>query len=216
MKIAIYGAGGFAGEVAPIALAMGEPGAVDLVYVSDVPEEIGTAVNGHRVIGYPELAAEKAGRLVSIAIADAPARRAIAARCAADGLRFAEARAASHVRFPNTRVGDGAVLCEFTIISTNSRVGCHFHANFFAYVGHDCVVGDFVTFAPRASCNGWIVIEDDAYIGTGALLRPGSRGKPLTIGKGAVVGMGAVVTKDVPPGATVVGNPARILEPRPR
>ncbi len=70
----------------------------------------------------------------------------------------------------------------------------HFHANLYSYVAHDWVIGDFVTFAPGVKCNGNIIIEDHAYIGTGA-----------------VVGMGAVVTKDVPAGATVVGNPARVM-----
>ncbi|WP_323134274.1 acyltransferase [Tellurirhabdus rosea] len=49
-----------------------------------------------------------------------------------------------------------------------------------------------------------ITIEDYAWIGTGAMLLPGVR-----IGRGAVVGARAVVSKSVPPGAIVVGNPAR-------
>jgi len=61
----------------------------------------------------------------------------------------------------------------------------------------------------RGKCNGNVVIEDHAYIGTGAVLRQGTPDKPLVIGRGAIVGMGAVVTKDVPAGTTVVGNPAR-------
>ncbi|HEX3882471.1 MAG TPA: NeuD/PglB/VioB family sugar acetyltransferase [Stellaceae bacterium] len=218
MKLAIYGAGGFAREVAPPAIEMASMAAsgnaepVDLVFVSDLAEEIGTIVNGFRVISYAALVAERAERLVSIGIGEGAARRAIAERCAKDGLRFAEVRARTHIRYHNVTVGEGAVVCENTIISTNSRVGRHFQANFYAFVGHDCVVGDFVTFAPRVNCNGWVVIEDDAYIGTGAMLRQGSSEKPLVIGKGATVGMGAVVTKDVPPGVTVVGNPARVLE----
>ena len=71
------------------------------------------------------------------------------------------------------------------------------------------MIGDYVTFAPSVRCNGNIVIEDHAYIGTGAVIKQGTPEKPLVIGKGAVVGMGAVVTKDVPPGVTVVGNPAK-------
>ena len=50
-----------------------------------------------------------------------------------------------------------------------------------------------------------------AAIGTAAVILPG-----LTIGEQAVVGAGAVVTKDVPPGATVVGNPARMVRSKPR
>ena len=73
------------------------------------------------------------------------------------------------------------------------------------------MIGDFVTFAPGVKCNGNVVVEDHAYIGTGAMIKQGLPGQPLVIGRGAVVGMGAVVTKSVPAGATVVGNPARLL-----
>jgi len=69
-----------------------------------------------------------------------------------------------------------------------------------------------VTLAPRVCINGNAIIEDDVYVGTGAILRQGSPEKPLRIGKGAVIGMGAVVTKDVAPGVTVIGNPARPMD----
>jgi len=52
-----------------------------------------------------------------------------------------------------------------------------------------------------------IVIEDDAWIGAGAIILPG-----ITIGRGAVVGAGAVVTRDVPPYTIVVGVPARPIK----
>ena len=86
-----------------------------------------------------------------------------------------------------------------------------FHANLYSYVEHDCVIGNYVTFAPGVKCNGNIHIHDHAYIGSGAVIKQGTADHPLIIGYGAVVGMGAVVTKSVPAGATVVGNPARII-----
>jgi acetyltransferase-like isoleucine patch superfamily enzyme len=97
-------------------------------------------------------------------------------------------------------------------VTSNARIGRFFHANLYSYVAHDCRVGDFVTFAPNVHCNGRVVVEDDAYVGTGAVLRQGSDEKPLVIGRGAVVGMGAVVTKSVEPFTTVVGNPAAPLQ----
>jgi acetyltransferase-like isoleucine patch superfamily enzyme len=53
-----------------------------------------------------------------------------------------------------------------------------------------------------------VIIEDCAYVGTGAIIKEGSAAKPVIIGQGAVIGMGAVVTKSVPPFTTVIGNPA--------
>ena len=53
-----------------------------------------------------------------------------------------------------------------------------------------------------------VVIEDDVWIGIGAIILKGVR-----IGRGARIGAGSVVTKSVQPHATVMGNPARIVSP---
>ena len=115
------------------------------------------------------------------------------------------------VQLDEVQMSEGAILCPFVTLTSNIRIGKHFHANHYSYVEHDCVIGDYVTFAPGVKCNGNVVVEDHAYIGAGAVIKQGQPGQPLVIGRGAMVGMGAVVTKNVPPGATVVGNPARPL-----
>jgi sugar O-acyltransferase (sialic acid O-acetyltransferase NeuD family) len=126
-------------------------------------------------------------------------------------VQFYEARAENVVQLDDVELGVGAALCPFVTLTSNIRIGQHFHANLYSYVEHDCVIGDFVTFAPGVMCNGNVHIEDYVYIGAGAVIKQGSPSSPLVIGRGAIVGMGAVVTKNVPPGVTVVGSPARPL-----
>lgn len=69
-----------------------------------------------------------------------------------------------------------------------------------------------VTIAVRASTGAehGIVIEDGVQIGAGSILLA-PKGRSLTIGAGARIGAGALVVHDVPPGATVVSEPARIV-----
>jgi UDP-2-acetamido-3-amino-2,3-dideoxy-glucuronate N-acetyltransferase len=79
----------------------------------------------------------------------------------------------------------------------------------------DVCVGPNVTFTndrhPRSGNASYkmeeIVVRKGASIGANTTILPG-----VTIGTGAMVGAGSVVTKDVPAGVTVVGNPARILK----
>ena len=209
----IVGAGGFGREVVPFARQMldaehGRSG-YELVFVV----EFGSTepVNGTRVMTADEFLRIDGERRFNIAIADHAARKRIAERLMNDGARPFSVVAPNSVLGDANQIGEGAILCPFTMVTSNATIGRFFHANIYSYVAHDCVIGDYVTFAPGVKCNGRVRIEDGAYIGTGAVLREGSPDRPVVIGAGAVVGMGAVVTKSVPPGATVVGNPAKVM-----
>ena len=214
MRLALYGAASFGRCIAPLARdlltrqAAANAAPDDLVFVSDREADIGRRVNGVPVIGYPDLLRQKDRRII-VALADGKTRRQIVTRCTEDGFAFATLTAATHRALEDVQVGEGAVICDNTLFTANIRIGKHFHCNIYSYVEHDCVIGDYVTFAPRVNCNGHIVIEDDVYVGACAMLKQGNANKPLIIGKGAVIGMGAVVTQDVAAGAVVVGNPAR-------
>lgn len=194
--LAVYGAGGFALQVLGMVEAVVAAGS-EACFVDDNPackELLGIPV---RALG--EL---PPGASFVIAVSDSESRRRIAA-----GLdRFTRLTAATAQVSRHASVGEGSILCDHVLIEAGVRIGRHFHGNIFSYVAHESVIGDFVTFAPRVNCNGRVEIGDGAYIGTGAFLKQGVR-----IGAGATVGMGAVVLHDVPAGATVVGNPARVI-----
>lgn len=127
------------------------------------------------------------------------------------------------------RIGKHSRVGAFVEIQRDATIGdaCKISTHTFicsgVHLGDRVFVGHGVTFVndrhPRA-CNpdgspkgasDYVLeetfVEDDVAIGSGATIMCG-----LTIGKGAVVGAGAVVTRDVPAGATVVGNPARVVD----
>lgn len=207
-KFAVYGTAGFGREVMPLVRAQMH-GAADIVFVADDHKMYGLLHNGQRIISFAEAADE--GRDFTIAIANSEIRWKLADKIAAAGLKFFSVKAESTIIYDQVEIGEGAILCAGVIITSNVVIGKQFHANLYSYVAHDCRIGDFVTFAPNVSCNGNVVIEDNVYVGTGAIIKQGTPEKPLIIGAGAVIGMGAVVTKSVAAGVVVIGNPAKPL-----
>jgi sugar O-acyltransferase (sialic acid O-acetyltransferase NeuD family) len=206
--VGVYGAAGCGRSILPILRSALSGQDVNLVFVDD--STVNRHVNGQDVLTWKEfLETPATNRSVCIAVANSIVRERLAHKCVSAGVKLREARALNTVVMDDVKIGEGACLSPFVTLTSNIRIGRCFHANLYSYVEHDCLIGDFVTFAPGAKCNGYVHIDDRAYVGSGAIIKQGQPGKPLMIGRDAVVGMGAVVTRDVPPGVTVAGNPAR-------
>ena len=210
--IGVYGASGFGKEVMPL-VRQQYPILLQAQFVFIDDGQAGTTLNGYPVLSYADFVSHSAKhKAVTIAIANSRVREKLVIRLEQDGIQHLAVQAANTVVLDAVEIGEGSLLCPFSCLTSNIKIGKFFHANIYSYVAHDCIIGDYVTFAPAVKCNGNIHIEDHAYIGAGAVIKQGTPDKPLVIGKGAIVGMGAVVTKSVTAGVTVVGNPARILE----
>ena len=134
-------------------------------------------------------------------------------------------------------IGAGTRIWQFCIVLEGARIGSDSNVCSHCFIENDVVVGDRVTVKSGVQLWDGVRLEDDVFvgpnvtftndkhprskqypdvfaqtyirrgasIGAGAVLLPG-----IEVGEGAMVGAGAVVTKDVPAGATVVGNPATI------
>lgn len=217
-KFGLLGAGGFAREMMPFVkgsaaktLLVPED-EIDLYFVETwQPKE--SSVNGYPALSLNEFIQLDGKKYFNVAVASFADREAMVAKISSNAEAMTLIAPQALILDCNT-IGPGAVFCSNSMVTSNARIGKFFHCNIYSYVAHDCVIGDFVTFAPGVRCNGRVHIDDYAYIGTNAIIREGTVEKPIRIGKGAVVGMGAVVTKDVPAGVTVIGNPARIVEKR--
>ncbi|MCC6263953.1 MAG: NeuD/PglB/VioB family sugar acetyltransferase [Bryobacterales bacterium] len=144
------------------------------------------------------------------AIGGNDARRKISMELTAAGHTAKAVRHPSAMVAPSACVGAGSILMARVLMNTESRVGAGCLINTGCVVEHHCEVGDFAHLGPGVLLGGGVKVGEGAFVGLGAMVLPG-----LSVGSGAVVGAGAVVIRDVPPGATVAGNPARILHGTP-
>jgi acetyltransferase-like isoleucine patch superfamily enzyme len=135
-------------------------------------------------------------------------------------------------------IGDGTKVWQFVVILSGAQIGkdCNICAQ--TLIEGDVIVGDRVTLKPGVQLWEGTRVEDDVFIGPNATFTndafPRSKEYPkkflgitikrnasiganatllpgITIGEYAMVGAGAVVTKDVPAGAVVTGNPAKVI-----
>lgn len=103
-------------------------------------------------------------------------------------------------------LGQGSYLQQYAVLQADVRLGRNCSVSAGSIINHECRLGDSVFIAPGANLCGKVEVGDGVFVGASAVVLP-----RLRIGAWATIGAGAVVTQDVPAGAVVVGNPARIL-----
>lgn len=208
MRIVLLGAGGHARVILE---SLRLEGAHEVAaFLDPSPDLIGREVDGVAVL--PEDAATwlrlasdgVAGFLVTVGDVRSPVRRRLFEQALSSGLVAARSVHPAASVAPSASLGEGTAVFAGAILGRGVAVGANAIVNTGAIVDHDGVIGDHAHVAPGAVICGGVAIGAGALIGAGSRIREG-----LAIGDGAVVGMGAVVVADVPPGATVVGIPAR-------
>ena len=136
------------------------------------------------------------------------------------------------------QIGEGTRIWQYVVVLPGAVIGRDGNICSHCFIENKVVLGDRVTVKCGVQLWDGITLEDDVFVGPNVTftndLQPRSRNASaqllptlvkkgasiganatilpgLTIGDGAMVGAGSVVTKNVPPGVTVVGNPARII-----
>ena len=104
-------------------------------------------------------------------------------------------------------IGAGSQIMAGVILGPKAEVGKQCIVNAKVSIDHESILEDGVEISPGATLCGLVRVGSCAWIAAGATVLP-----MMTIGENAIVGAGAVVNKNVPPGTTVAGIPARPLQ----
>ena len=214
-RLVVIGAGGFGREVLDVIEAINDAGSAEHLDVIGVLDDGDPATELLEPYGVAHL-----GPVSTLAELDAEVQYVIAvghpaSRRAIDEVAIRTGRdspvlvhPAAWIGHRSVELGAGTVVCAHAAITNHVRLGRHVHLNLSTAIGHDAVVGNYVTLSPFVVISGGVVVEPEVFFGSGVSVNPGVR-----VGIGSVVGAGAAVIKDVEPGRTVVGVPARAVSP---
>lgn len=212
--IIIYGAGGFAREVAWLVQSCNDVATVYRVvgFIDDNEAMHGKVLNGIPVMGLEGACGRFPKAAVVGGVGNPKTRQRLMEKAAAAGLMCETIIHPRVERSEWVEIGEGTVICAGNILTTNIVLGRHVQINLDCTIGHDVVMGDFTTLAPGVHVSGCVHFGQRVYIGTGAVIINGTQDQPLVIGDDVTIGAAACVTKSVPAGLTVVGVPARSIQ----
>ena len=214
LRLVLYGAGALAREIVDVVARLNAHGSpVDLqASIVDPGIDAPETFRGRPVVrDVRTFAGDDSLRFVVALGEPGPRARAVAHLRAEIGAQFGSIIDPGVLIVASSRVSAGAVILGHSTITADARLGEHVLVNPGCTIAHDNALEDFATLSPGVHLAGHVGVGEGAFLGTGACVIP-----KIRIGAHALVGAGAVVIRNVAPGQTVFGNPARPLPARPR
>ena len=192
MKLALFGYGGHAREVA-VQINKEVTFFVDDEYSNDITKPI-SEFN-------PEL------YLMMVAVADCEERFKIVSRLPESTKFFSFIHPTALIMDENVKIGEGSFIGAYSILTTNIKIGNHAILNRGNQIGHDTVIGDYFSAMPSSVVSGDVVIGNNVYLGTNASVK-----EKISIHSFTTIGMNAAVVKDITESGTYVGTPAKKIK----
>jgi len=192
MKLALFGYGGHAREVAA---QMNEP--VEFFVDDEYSNEYTKPISSFDPEEY----------MIMVAVADSKQRREIVESLPNETKYFTFIHPTVLTMGEEIEIGEGSFIGAYSILTTNIRLGKHGILNRGNQVGHDSVIGDYFSAMPGAIVSGNVNIGEGVYMGTNSSIK-----EKKHICSNVVVGSNSTVVKNIITSGIYVGVPAKFLK----
>jgi len=141
-----------------------------------------------------------------IAVGDIDIKKKIVVSFKEKGAKFLTLIHPSAIIAKNAIIGEGVIICPFTLVTDSVKLGDFVMMNSYSACGHDVEVGNYCILCPYANVNGFSVLGNEVFLGTHATVIPN-----IKVGYRSRVSANSVVMRNVPPNKIVFGVPGKAI-----
>jgi sugar O-acyltransferase (sialic acid O-acetyltransferase NeuD family) len=189
MKLALFGYGGHAREVAA---QINEP--VEFFVDDEYSNEYTKPISSFDPEKY----------LIMVAVADPKERKRIVQTLPNETKYFTFIHPTVLMMGEDIEIGEGSFIGAYSILTTNIRIGKHGILNRGNQIGHDCIIGDYFSAMPGAIVSGNVILGEEVYMGTNSSIK-----EKIQVSSNVTIGSNATVIKKIITGGKYVGVPAK-------